>query len=80
MRTYRRGNFAIYLSQEYCFHETDNPDIFELIDRKCQYEKLKEIGFLQYNKAISYKYVSKKRFQVPSTQQPLLNTWDLISL
>ena len=61
MRTYRRGNFAIYLSQEYCLRETDNPDTFELIDRKSQYEKLKEIGFLQYDKAISYKHVSKKR-------------------
>ena len=60
MRTYRRGNFAIYLSQEYCFYETDSPDIFELIDRRYQYEKLKEIGFSQYNKAISYKHVSKK--------------------
>ena len=60
MRTYRRGNFAIYLSQEYCLRETDNPDTFELIDRKSQYEKLKEIGFLQYDKAISYKHVSKK--------------------
>ena len=60
MRTYRRGNFAIYLSQEYCFYETDNPDIFELIDKRCQYEKLKEIGFSRHNKAISYKHVSKK--------------------
>ena len=61
MRTYRRGNFAIYLSQEYCFYETDSPDIFELIDKRCQYEKLKEIGFSRHNKAISYKHVSKKR-------------------
>ena len=49
MRTYKRGNFAIYLSQEYYFYKTDNPDMFELIDRKCQYEKLSKIGFLQHN-------------------------------
>ena len=60
MRTYKRGNFAIYLSQEYYFYKTDNPDMFELIDRKCQYEKLSKIGFLQHNNIISYKYVSKK--------------------
>ena len=52
MRTYKRGNFAIYLSQEYYFYKTDNPDMFELIDRKCQYEKLSKIGFLQQNKTI----------------------------
>ena len=34
--------------------------MFELIDRKCQYEKLSKIGFLQHNNIISYKYVSKK--------------------
>ena len=68
MRTYKRGNFAIYLSQEYYFYKTDNPDMFELIDRKCQYEKLSKIGFLQQNKTISYKYVSKKRFQAPFIQ------------
>ena len=60
MRTYKRGNFAIYLLQEYYFYKTDNPDMFELIDRKCQYEKLSKIGFLQHNNIISYKYVSKK--------------------
>ena len=57
---YRRGNFAIYLSQEYCFYETDSPEMFELIDRRCQYERLRKMGFLQYDKMISYKYILKK--------------------
>ena len=65
MRMYRRGNFAIYLSQEYCFYETDSPEMFELIDRRCQYERLRKVGFLQYDKMISYKYILKKRFQAP---------------
>ena len=60
MRMYRRGNFAIYLSQEYCFYETDSPEMFELINRRCQYERLRKMGFLQYDKMISYKYILKK--------------------
>ena len=34
--------------------------MFELIDRRCQYERLRKIGFLQYDKMISYKYILKK--------------------
>lgn len=60
MEKYRRGDFAIYLLQEYNFYETDEPDIFELIDRNYQYKELKKIGFLHYNERISYKYVQKK--------------------
>ena len=34
--------------------------MFELIDRRCQYERLRKMGFLQYDKMISYKYILKK--------------------
>jgi len=72
MRTYRRGNFAIYLSQEYCFYETDSPEMFELIDRRCQYERLRKMGFLQYDKMISYKYILKKDIDFDKISEEVL--------
>ena len=54
MRTYKRGNFAIYLSQEYYFYKTDNPDMFELIDTRVRDKKrLVKVGNLVKN---SYLY------------------------
>ena len=55
--------------------------MFELIDRRCQYERLRKMGFLQYDKMISYKYILKKDISSAyNVYRPLLDMWDIVSL
>lgn len=62
-KEYRQGNYATYLLQQYKLNETEENNIYELIDRNYRFEELKKLGFVKSSEKISYIKVQKKLIQ-----------------